>query len=205
MNGTIKKTRTFFYIMDGGFMDLKSLKQKWETADIHAVRDRQLRVEKGFFYVCSYYFADVTVDFEMKPVVRVTSFESSYDAVSFLRYSALPGFNPEKSGMNMEALYMLLDKCLSPGGPDIENGLLEETRLAYNKIFEFRHPNMPYLGRWGSLKDVLKTDVLVEILANKRVRIKNAVLKGLLDVNKFDEENKEHLLLAERFLKLIDR
>ncbi|MFP4466353.1 MAG: hypothetical protein ACLFP1_04815 [Candidatus Goldiibacteriota bacterium] len=184
----------------------EKMKRKWTNSEGNAVccgAGPDIKASKKIFYVVGSYIPESS--FEVKPVLSIKYFEDVHDVFAFYIFKAIPPFSEEIKGKSAEKTQVLikqmeefLDNETDPG----ENRM-EEIRREMNSIFGHNRHNMPFIETWGRLNHIIRSDAVKERLLYKRVRLNNTVLKALIDVNKFDDNDEKHCRLAEKFLKNI--
>jgi len=94
-----------------------------------------------------------------------------------------------------------MDEAIKEGKP--EN--VKNAADSYNILSGINNPDMPAIDKMGGPADIISSAMLLSIISLKRVKIKHAVLKALMDIKKFDGKNDSHLKLAEKFLNAVLR
>ncbi|HDT15529.1 MAG TPA: hypothetical protein ENN55_04900 [Firmicutes bacterium] len=182
------------------------MKEKWSAVEDQAVCcgvGSYIKAQKGFFYILGSYTPESF--FGAKPVLSIRCFEDFYDAFAFYVFKGIPSFletAESEAAKKMRGIAGKMEVFLDDEKYPAES-ILEEIRQDMNQVSGQSRHNMPFIEMWGGLNSIMRSEAVKERLLYKRVRLKNTVLKALIDVNKFDENNEKHCRLAEKFLENI--
>jgi len=178
-------------------IDREALRKKWENhgKDLNA---GGVRLSADKFYALLYYYPKGEPGAAMTPVITFLPFNSPSEAMEYIVYYYMPEYSAEEKTARA---YKFMDEAIKEGKP--EN--IKNAADSYNVLSGINNPDMPAIDRMGGPADIISSAMLLSIISLKRVKIKHAVLKALMDIKKFDDKNDSHLKLAEKFLNAVLR
>lgn len=178
-------------------IDREALRKKWEDYGKNTGTG-EVKLSADKFYTLMYYYPKGEPGAAMTPVITFLSFDSPSDAMEYTFFSYMPEDSSEE---NTERALKFMDEAVKEANP--EN--IKRAVDAYNAVSGTNNPDMPAIDRMGGPADIISSSMLLSIISLKRVKIKHAVLKALMDIKKFDDKNDSHLKLAEKFLNAVLR